>query len=214
MADRILHAAWLIAPLLLAACGSTTSQESTASAPSGSTTPAAAVATTTAAADVATTAAAAPTTFTSTVYGYAITVPAGWTSVSATHPWDGKSASSHEDPAADQWSSAGSSSSWALAAASRQTLRSYVKKGIAVNFATHGDTCPEKPAAQDPVTIGGDPGMLVAWNCGILINIGFAVHDGVGYQFGFRDPAVHAASDAEDRATFVALLESVRWPTS
>jgi hypothetical protein len=213
MADRLRHAAWLIAPVLLAACGSTTPQESVASAPSGSSTPAAAVVTTTTAADAATTGAAAPTTFTSTIYGYSVTVPAGWTSAPATHPWDGKSASSHEDPAADQWSSPGSPSSWALAAASRGNLGSYVKKGIAANFATHGDTCPEKPAAQDPVAIGATPGVLVAWDCGILINIGFAVHNGVGYQFGFRDPAVHAASDAEDRATFVALLESVRWPT-
>ena len=97
---------------------------------------------------------------------------------------------------------------------SHAKLGSFVKKGIAFNFATHGDTCPQKPAARDPVTIGSDPGMLVAWDCGILINVGFAVHDGVGYQFVFRDPAVHAATDAEDRATFVALLESVKWPTS
>jgi hypothetical protein len=213
MADHLRHTAWLAAVLLLAACGSTGSQAPTSSGPSGSNTPAAAEATTAVAADAATTTAAAPTTFTSSIYGYSVTVPAGWTSVPATRSWDGTSASSHEDPAADQWTSPGSSSSWALAAPSEADLGSYVEKGIAAAFAAHGDTCPEQPAAQDRVTIGTTAGMLVAWDCGILINIGYAVHDGVGYQFGFRDPAIHAASDAEDRATFVALLESVRWPT-
>jgi hypothetical protein len=170
------------------------------------------VATTATATEAAATSAAAPTTFISTTYGYSVTVPAGWTSVAATLPWDGQSDSSHAAPAADQWNSPGSSSAWALAAPFDEDLAAYVKERIAANFAAHGATCPEKPAAQDPVTIGAVPGTLVAWDCGILINIGYAVHDGVGYMFGLRDPAVHAATDAEDRATFITLLESVKLP--
>ena len=68
------------------------------------------------------------------------------------------------------------------------------------------------PDVTDQITIGGDPGTLLAFDCGILINNAIAVHDGVAYLFGFRDPAVHAATDPTDRATFVMLLESVRFP--
>jgi hypothetical protein len=171
-----------------------------------------AVATTATATEAATTSAAAPTSFTSTTYGYSVTLPADWTSAAATLPWDGQSASVHDDPAADQWIGPGSASAWALAARTNKDLSTFVKERIAANFATHGSRCPEKPAAQEPVTIGGAPGVLAAWNCGILINLGFAVHNGVGYLFGFRDPAVHAATDAADRATFVALLESLKLP--
>ncbi|MEO8229596.1 MAG: hypothetical protein ABI628_07520 [Chloroflexota bacterium] len=83
---------------------------------------------------------------------------------------------------------------------------------IAATAKFHGDTCPPKPDAQDPIIIGGDPGILVAWNCGILINNALTVPNGVGYQFLLRDPAVHAATDPADRAVFLAMLESVQFP--
>src|SRR6476619_4706407 len=41
-------------------------------------------------------AASVPTTFTSTTYGYSLTVPAGWTTVQATSAWDGTSSISHD----------------------------------------------------------------------------------------------------------------------
>jgi hypothetical protein len=37
------------------------------------------------------------------------------------------------------------------------------------------------------------------------------VDHGVGYWFGFRDPAVHAANDPADHAAFVQILKSVRF---
>ncbi len=55
--------------------------------------------------------------------------------------------------------------------------------------------------------------MLIAWNCGILINGAVTVHNGRAYVFGLRDPAVHAATDPADRATFLTMLESVRSPS-
>jgi diguanylate cyclase (GGDEF)-like protein len=84
--------------------------------------------------------------------------------VPATHPWDGKSASSHEDPAADQWSSAGGSpSSWALAAPSRAKLGAFVKKGIAFTLldryreirSTFGDAYADRIVQELVRRVGG-----------------------------------------------------------
>jgi hypothetical protein len=38
------------------------------------------------------------------------------------------------------------------------------------------------------------------------------VHDGIVYVFGFRDPAVHAATDAGDLAILEELVASVSYP--
>ena len=46
----------------------------------------------------------------------------------------------------------------------------------------------------------------------VLINIALVVHDGIGYSFGMRDPAVHAATDPTDRAALLKLLKSVEFP--
>ena len=197
--------AGLAALQLVAACGSTSPQGS-----SGSSSPRPAVvpAATTAAVPAATT----PTSFTSTIYGYALAVPAGWSAVAATAPWKDGADASHDVPQADQWISPGSASAWAMAAPFGRGLASYTKRLVADTQQYHSDTCPEQPASRDRITIGGHPGTLVAYDCGILINLAVTVHHGVGYLFGFRDPGVHAASDPADRATFLSLLESVRLP--
>jgi len=194
-----------LVPLIAVACGST-AQSPDAVGPSA--TPASAPGTTTAPAATTT----SPARFTSRLYGYSVAVPAGWTSVAATTAWDGDGAPGHEEPEADQWMGTGSPSAWAFAAPTTKGLAAYVRERIRATFADHGDTCPERPATQERVAIGGLPGVLVAWDCGILINGGFVVHHGVGYAFGFRDPAVHAATDPTDRQTFVTLLASARLP--
>ena len=79
------------------------------------------------------------------------------------------------------------------AAPTKSLLAAWVAFGIAENFRIHGDTCPQTPDSVEPVTIGGQPGTLVALNCGILINTAFTVANGYGYRFGFRDPAIQAA---------------------
>ncbi len=60
-------------------------------------------------------------------------------------------------------------------------------------------------------TVGGEPGELESINCGILINVAYTVHDGQGYPFTFRDPAVHQATEPTDKATFIAMLASVQF---
>jgi hypothetical protein len=153
-----------------------------------------------------------PTAFTSKTYGYSLTVPAGWTTIQATAAWNGKGAPFHDVPEADQFVSAGPASAWFFGAPTTKDLAARLKESIAANAAEHGNTCPPVPAFQDPIEIGGDPGVLFGYDCGILINGALAVHNGVAYQFGFRDPTIHAAKDPADRETFLALLESVKFP--
>jgi hypothetical protein len=150
--------------------------------------------------------------FTSDTYGYTVTLPAQWTSKQAQKAWDGQVGLSSDSAEVDQFIGTYNASSWAAAAPSQLDLEAYTADMIAMNAREHGDTCPAKPEASHPVTIGGDDGIVLEYNCGILINLAAAVHDGVGYQFGFRDPTVQAASDPTDQATFVAILESMQFP--
>jgi hypothetical protein len=157
-------------------------------------------------------AAIGPTTFTSLTYGYSLTVPAGWSALQASKTWSGTGAPSFSDPVGDQFDGPGVASAAGIAAPTIEDLKGYIKARIAANTADHGDTCPAVPESKDPIKVGGESGMLLAWNCGILINIAVAVHDGIGYSFGMRDPAVHAATDPTDRAAFLKLLKSVDFP--
>ena len=150
--------------------------------------------------------------FTSKTYGYSLTLPSEWISYQASKAWDGTQANSHEAPESDQFIGRLAASSWVVAAPTDKDLATYTTQLIAANSRDHGDTCPPQPEAQDSIKVGTDTGTLLAWNCGILINVAVAVHNGRAYIFGFRDPAVHAATDPTDRSTFVSLLESVRFP--
>ncbi len=157
-------------------------------------------------------ASAATTSFTSKTYGYSLTLPAGWTAIQATKAWDGKGAPFHDVPQADQFISRAASSAWLFEAPTTKDLAGKVKESIAINAAEHSDTCPAVPEVNDPIDIGGEAAVLLGWDCGILINNAIAVHDGNAYLFGFRDPAIHAANDPADRATFLELLHSVTFP--
>ena len=219
MSNLVRAATSLAAALVVAAC-------STQSAPASAPAAAASVATTpspvasvlatakpaTPAPSVAPSAAAGPTSFTSTTYGYSLTVPAGWTVIQATEAWDGVGAPFHDVPQADQFVGPAAASAWFFGAPTTKDLAGKVKESIAANAAEHSSTCPAVPEVNDPIKVGTEPGVLLGWNCGILINNAVAVHKGKVYQFGFRDPAVHAANDPADRAAFLELLKSVRFP--
>jgi hypothetical protein len=210
----------LAAVLVFAACasGSTAPASSPTAAASLVTVPspvASTVATATPptpAPSVAPSASSGSTKFTSKIYGYSLTVPAGWTIIQATAAWDGKGAPFHDVPQADQFVGPSAASAWFFGAPTTMDLAAKVKESIAANAAEHGNTCPAVPEVKDPIKIGSEPGTLLAWNCGILINSAIAVHKGTAYLFGFRDTAVHAATDPADRAAFLKLLQSVRFP--
>jgi hypothetical protein len=211
------HGAPLLIGLILIGCSSTplssasnsssqvtAASESPAAADSGSRSPTSPPPTASAEATAST--------FTSSMYGYSVAVPAGWSSAAATARWDGVSGTSSDSPENDRWISTGTASAWAGAAAYAKDLASYTTKTIADTAKYHGDTCKAPPEAQEAITIGDEPGTLLSWDCGILINVGVTVHNGIGYTFGFRDPAVQAATDPADRAIFIDLLKSLRFP--
>jgi hypothetical protein len=87
-----------------------------------------------------------------------------------------------------------------------------VTKTIADTAKYHGDTCTAPPEAQEPIVVGAEPGTVIAWNCGILINIAVTVHDGIGYTIGFRDPDVQASTDPTDHQIFLEFLRSLNLP--
>jgi len=152
--------------------------------------------------------------FTSPVYGYTVELPGGWGAISAKAAWDGTSKTSSDSPEVDRWLGRTGASAWGFAAPYAGDLSAYMKKTLADNAKYHGDTCPPTPQVQQPITVGSEPGMLLAYDCGILINLAVTVHDGVGYTFAFRDPNVPAATDPTDAAMFAALLGSVQLPGS
>lgn len=153
----------------------------------------------------------APSTFTSDTYGYTVVLPADWTSFPAAIRWDGIGALNRDAFTADQFRSASDALGFAAAAPWKGGLAAYTKRRIVLNYRFHGDTCPRKPDARDPVTVGGQPGVLVSYNCGILVDWAATVHNGVGYLFSFVDPDVYGATDPTDHATFLAMLSSVQF---
>jgi hypothetical protein len=150
-------------------------------------------------------------TFGSQTYGYSVTLPKGWTAIQASARWDGKGSPGSQDVVADQFIGLTAVDAWAFAAPTTKSLGEYERATITGTLKDHGGDCPARPAAKHPIQIGGHPGMLLEWDCGFLINQAVAVHNGVGYFFGLRDPSAHAASNARDRKLFLRLLDSVQF---
>lgn len=159
------------------------------------------------------TATASPSTFTSRLYAYSISVPPGWTATWSMSRWDGSGAPDIQGLVNDNFVSSGTSAMIAAAAPTSKDLATYTADGIAAAYEVHKDTCPNAnhPDSVESITIGGEPGELESIDCGMLINIAYTVHNGQGYRFTFRDPAVHAATDSADKATFLAMLASVQF---
>jgi hypothetical protein len=154
-----------------------------------------------------------PETFTSKHYGYTLAVPAGWTSRQAFGKWDGETELDGNSAQVDLIGQpADTMGVWVAAARWKRDLAAYTTYLVAWNARYHGDTCPPKPDTRQRVTVGGQPGVLLAYNCGILVNNVGTVHDGVGYFFAFIDRGVATATNPTDRATFLEMLRSVKLP--
>jgi hypothetical protein len=155
---------------------------------------------------------AGPTTFTSATYGYTLTVPAGWTSRQAFEKWDIQSELDGTSILVDLFGEPSvSRGAFAAAARWKRGLAAYTTYLITWNAHYH-ELCPQRPNARSRVAIGGQPGVLLAYNCGILVNIAATVHRRVGYLFTFVDRGVAAATDPTDHATFLKILRSVHFP--
>ncbi len=156
---------------------------------------------------------ASPARFDSPEYGYSIAVPRGWNTTQAYSKWDGRSELSVDSFDVDRFLGPGTAISFATAVPWSHGLASYARYLIASTVRYHSDTCPRKPETQTGIVIGGTPGVLLEYNCGILINIAAAVRHGVGYVFVFKDDGVvEAASDPTDHAVFAQMLGSVEFP--
>jgi hypothetical protein len=149
--------------------------------------------------------------FTSATYGYAVRLPKNWTSTQAASKWDGQLGLTIESPEVDKFESDSTEVLWAVATPWKQGLAAWTRHAIDWTNQFHGDSCTAEPATRTPVTIGGQPGMLLAYDCGVLINYGATVHSGVGYWFLMKDDAVQSATDPTDHATFLKILRSVRF---
>jgi hypothetical protein len=153
-----------------------------------------------------------PTMFKSATYGYTVTLPSGWSSRQAFAKWDGQSELDATSALVDLFGQPSVSRGiFAAAARWKRDLAAYTTFLISWNVTYHGDTCPPKPSSRNAITVGGQPGVLLAYNCGILINNVATVHDGVGYFFVFVDRGVAAATDPTDHATFLKVLRSVQF---
>jgi hypothetical protein len=151
------------------------------------------------------------TRFTSKTYGYAAMLPAGWIGIQALQKWDGRTAVTYTSAQVDQLGS-GSPGAFGVATPWKRDLAAFTRFLNSPKFLNHSEFCPQQPTTRDRITMGGQPGVLLAYDCGILINIAATVHNGVAYWFVFRDPRVYAANDPTDHATFLKMLRSLRFP--
>jgi hypothetical protein len=134
-----------------------------------------------------------------------------WDSAQATSKWDGHTGLSIESPEVDKFESGSTGVLWATATPWTQDLAAWTTYAIRWTNQFHGDSCTAEPASSTPITIGGQPGELLAYDCGVLINCAVAVHRGVGYWFVMKDEAVQAATDPADHKTLLRILRSVRF---
>ena len=153
-----------------------------------------------------------PTVFTSPNYGYTVTLPSGWSAAPALLRWDGVRASG-PDAESDKFVGPAELMAWAIAGPFDGDLAALVADRIVANHRDHADTCPgEAPEVNEPAGIGGQPGVLLGWNCGALINEAQTMREGVAYVFVFRDLSIPTARDPTDLELFQSILDSVEFP--
>lgn len=148
-------------------------------------------------------------------YGYSVILPLGWTARQARTVWDGTAGLNYQSNEVDLFTGPASASSFGAAVPWPKGLDAFVTSVIVNDGRFHADTCPAtRPQTRTAITIGTTAGVLLVYNCGILINIAVTVQDAVGYRFTFRDSGVTTATDPADRATFLRILHSVRFATT
>jgi hypothetical protein len=154
-----------------------------------------------------------PNVFRSPLYSYSLVVPTAWSATPATTRWDGVSAASL-GPNVDQVAGPhlivlGYAGPYA------GNLTAFVQQQIAASLRDHSDTCPSNALQlNQATTIGGEPGVLLGFNCGARIDQVITVHDGVGYAFTIRDAAFSPTLDPTDFAIAQSMLDSLIFPVA
>jgi hypothetical protein len=155
-----------------------------------------------------------PSRFTSKAYGYTLTVPAPWIARQAFAKWDGEAGLNGDSAEVDLFGQPSETKGvWAAAVPSKRDLAAAAAYAIVWTAHVHGDTCPPLPSTRSRITVGGQPGVLLAYNCGILVNTAVTVYRAVEYWFVFVDRGLAAATNAADQATFTRMLNSVQFKT-
>ncbi len=152
-------------------------------------------------------------TYTSSLYGYSLTLPAGWQVVPASIRWDGISDPGHDEPTVDQMSGPSGPSivaAWAFSLPVTKDLRGYAADRVAADATVH--PCPKTAATTTQITIDGTPGLLMARDCGILVLGALTIQKSKAFLFYLQDSSIHSATDPADEATFASMLASVRLP--
>ena len=152
-----------------------------------------------------------PAHFISPLYRYTVDLPAGWFAREARLPWR-TGMPAYDAPETDLFHRPNGELTWGFAGRTDLDLAGLTDERIAANLADHGDTCPPKPTLRESIDIAGQPGIMLGWDCGLLINMAFTIKDGISYQFVFRDSTIAAATDAADRASFDVFLNSIGLP--
>jgi hypothetical protein len=201
--------------LLLVACAASSPQATTS--PTNFVTPNATVSASTPAATESPSEAAGPKTFTSARHGYSVTVPAEWPVSEAPGTWNNTvivpelvqpNGAGGFDRLSDPGVGIIIAGSEPLSGGT--TLDAWLADSITKSKALFGDC---QYGTGKPVKFGTETGRIVAVDCGTNaaspnLDIAVATHKGVGFEFVWRG---RGGSVAEDLATFVAIVESVRF---
>jgi hypothetical protein len=153
------------------------------------------------------------TTYTSSFYGYSLTLLAGWQVVPASIRWDGISDPGHDEPTVDQMSGPSGpsiSAAWAFSIPVTKDLKGYASERLAADATVH--PCPKTAATTTQITIDGTPGLLMTRDCGILVLTALTIKTGAAFVFYLQDSSIHGPTDPTDEATFASMLASVRLP--
>jgi hypothetical protein len=152
---------------------------------------------------------AAPSVFTSPLYKYSISLPAGWTAYAALAPWDGKSSPANFSSDVDQVNSSTGTQAWVMAAPTTKTLATFLADQNAADAREH--PCPVTPEIDEATTIDGKPARLNVRHCGILVVNAVVIDKGIGYLFYLQHPP-EDTSNPEDVGMFRILLAGVKLP--
>lgn len=191
---------WVLAAVLLAGCSSSPSAVSPSPTPASSGSP-------TVGSPVNE---PGSTTFTSNLYGYSLTLPSGWEVTPATIPWDGISDPGHLEPTVDQMGGHSVAVAWAFSTRVTEDLKAYASERMAADATAH--PCPKTPSTTTEITIDGQPGLLMARDCGILVLTALTIHNSTGFLVYLQDSSVHGATDATDEQILANMLASMRLP--